>query len=532
VYEALNETENPTGETGCTGYTYDTNAGIGPITVPANRIQGTEIPIGGLVYDQIYAIVITGGPWFESDGGAAQYNMQISTNRGANFSDLFQHPARLCAQAGQDNTHIIYIRYVANTNWVLRADSVTFGDNDGSRTVHVYPATTDPTVFTQCLLGYRRVYGFMNEVNEKNENGEYITRTPAAGIPDLAPGRYGLDTTGQWFDGIDSQYDIELSSDNGATWYEPDGHPDVVCGQKMYGTRWMAVFDVDATQRWRIRVANPDNDWMDNGGALSYSIYYIRTTTTGPGNTTPPTIDLTFDPCSVNISAPIMLANPFPSFTPPEPITIDSLQTLGDAIGGWIDSVGNYIAGLGDGILALGGFMGAWENFNRQAITQFFSWCERHTESMISLPMVFQAVEPFATIYEFQTLARETESAVQGYANTGGQEVDTLKPQSALLPSGGQSSAIIDVLTTLPADSPYITGQVQIRDTSARVYTTTCNKSLTPAIGPRLGAGVCFQADMMKSLGISIWFQLLFEIALLLAFIFYIKHNWIDKIMQ
>jgi hypothetical protein len=528
----------------CTDYSYDPVADLlYSVNVLASKEAGEPMMTATLTYGNIYAIKITNGPWHEASGGADEWGMQIKSAGGNNWNDpantwydLMDWPYTLCPDVNGHDYTVFFKAEYGQGGINVRADSTTFSNNTGSRTASLYNVSHENGPV--CFFGKEKYQLFEEpHVNEKADMGNFIGHPNTQ--PGLAPGIvYGIETKNNWFDNGVQSDKLEVSSDGGASWYEIKDHPNVNCANYVMG-QTIAEFNVNIGEVWRIRVKDGDDNWFNNTGAEGYIIYEVddpnNPLTEPPG----PFPNVPAEPwlgqwagaaCDATISRP-QFDGIMPTFTSPAPMTSSDIFDLGNYLGEWVSAVVAYLGGWFTAFSNVGMIVSSYTEYASMSVQQYFAWCDRHTQAIVAMPGLFYTVEPFGSMKELAEVGDETQQAINGYGS-GGENVDMLKPQSVLMPSGGQTAQIINILTSLPASSPYNNGKISIRDTGARVYATDCNKSLTPAIGTKLGAGICFGADMMVTTGVSIWMQLIFELSILVMFVLYIFKTWILKIQQ
>jgi hypothetical protein len=64
---------------------------------------------------------------------------------------------------------------------------------------------------------------------------------------------------------------------------------------------------------------------------------------------------------------------------------------------------------------------------------------------------------------------------------------------------------------------------------SGEVITTECDNSMANALGDRLGSAVCFGFNVLESLGLRSWFQLFWDLVMIVSLAMYYQNRWISK---
>jgi len=381
--------------------------------------------------------------------------------------------------------------------WKLRADSDTYGDNEGIEIYRTYAVTAGDTLdpWTSCSDEYTATVPALNEhewIPPQDEEGvnlmPTLTYTPGAdpdgdgiitwGDPGLAAGHdYMVETRdGPWEDGESpsSKYTAQLSSDGGTTWYLFEAHPDVICyDEDQLGWYSKAIFHVDEGQVWKIRVADTETDvFTDNTGRLAYRLNLVNEfPIDGPGSLVHDYDPGAFDVCSQSLVRPEALA----------------LSEIG--------SVGNYI--------------GDWIHYVNRSFLSYMAWCPRHTELLLSAVNALKTKEPLATIEELGTIEKNVVADVASYDWEGGGFQDTS------IFSAGSGNIIEKIMPTAGESYEVWDGGDLIAfegDSSLPAYYYTCGSVFADYLPSRLRDGVCFASAYWKETGMSFWIQLIFDI--------------------
>jgi hypothetical protein len=167
-----------------------------------------------------------------------------------------------------------------------------------------------------------------------------------------------------------------------------------------------------------------------------------------------------------------------------------------------------------DSLLDLAG----WLMYGFDSFRLYIAWCPRHNAALQSIFSLFGQYEPFATISAFLTFYNTTKSELNSY-NWDNSEVT----DSYLGKNGNFTMAAADsMLSPRPSDNPWVSGTIVIRDTTKQVFSTSCNSALKPYIGAQMSDSYCFAGNMMRAVGVNIWFQVLVDIMAVVAALMYI----------
>jgi hypothetical protein len=537
------------GETGtnCSSFTYDPNEVYGGDYVYSALENGQDITM--LESDQYFAIEVLADAeaadppdyrksgWWENSSSEEEKDTLQITRSGTDWSTPETSPDVLCYYTLPSGNLIFFIKTSNGVleNWAMRADSESFTDNIGDETYKLYHASGEGiNPWVSCLQDYTAYLPPLNSfewIPVKQEEGNRLL--PMETSPEvidtngdgliwwenlwLMPDHiYEVDTlSGDWDDGEGSGHDgkaAQLSSDDGLTWYSFDTHPDVICFHQDANPEryWKAIFEVTDGQKWRVRVADDNGQFTDNGGSLAYELFLINEFPTctfdcegnPPGNGG----GEVFDVCIL-------------ALVKPAPLTLSEISNLGNYLGDWVQ----YI---------------------QRSILAYFAWCQRHTDIVKADIDQLKTKEPLGTVEEFGTIATNIEADIQSYdwdnGGTGGMSgapVDTsifdfgnedgVGPNSVdginamfeqyIMPSSGRKFDAWD-----GGDVVDLTQQTGLPESY-----TNCNSVFVDYLPSRLRTGVCFATAYWHETGASFWIQILLDIGSI-----FLMFNMIKRAMQ
>jgi hypothetical protein len=474
----------PDGNGVCSSYGYDLNTTTASISINANSSNGTPADPTQLLPDVYYMLLVDGGPWFEGLASPELYSIEISTNDGETWSPALIHPQVLCAEEN-GNEYRIFIKPGAGEVWRFRVMSNSFGDNLGGQHISIHPANPDGEIVGTCLEGASLYEMASYIVDAKREDGIIV--------PLVIGEVYAIEiSSGYWRDNAilgplsPQYYALDMSVDNGTTWELFHEHSRLDCFKwitrpLLLGS--MGRFKPDTGETIRFRVANSaaetDQNWANNGGGVTIKVYAVTDA----------------DDSEID--------------------EIPDLTGLGDAC---MD-----MAIRPTSVLDLAG----WVMYGFDTFRLYIAWCPRHNAALAAIFSLFGQYEPFATIEAFiqfyNTTKTElnsynwTNSAVQGSAIGTNNNLTLAAAESMLSPKG--------------AASPWVSGHITIRDTSTASFSTSCNSTLKPYIGNQMSDSYCFAGNMMRAVGVNVWFQLLVDIMAIVAVVIYIVFRIIKPAM-
>lgn len=164
------------------------------------------------------------------------------------------------------------------------------------------------------------------------------------------------------------------------------------------------------------------------------------------------------------------------------------------------------------------------------------AWCPWHASAVSDLQNSFNTVEPFATILEFVSLGGLIRDEVNSYSwnddqgGSGENEGLVTAPQNFIFMPEDSGGAGIDPGALTGSDSIWGTGEIDLNPDEYISFRTECDTELTESVGTRLALPMCFAFNVLDQLGLKMWFQLFWDILMLIALGMYLKKSWVDKL--
>lgn len=472
----LEVTAPPDGEGLCTQFGYELNTAVADISIPATAGNGVLANPAQMLPDNYYLLDVDGGPWYEGIASIEEYGIEISSDNGTTWYAPQLHPSVLCAEDPANTGYKIFIKPQAGELWKFRVASTSFADNIGSQHITVRPANPDGEIVGTCLAGAELFEIATYIVDAKRDDGIVI--------PLVVGEVYAIKIhEGYWRDNailgpLSAQYyNLDMSVDNGTTWEQLHEHSRIDCFQ--YVSRPLllggqARFQPDTGETIRLRVANDmpgtDGNWNNNGYGVTVKIYAVTNA----------------DDSNIG--------------------DVPVITGLGDAC--------MEMAIRPTSLLDLAG----WVMYGFDTFRLYIAWCPRHNAALQAIFSLFGQYEPFATMASFVTFYQTTKTELESY-NWSNSDVNN----SAIGSSDSQTMSAVDAMLGQPeSNSPWQGGFINIRDTSKSNFSTYCNSALKPYLGSQLADPYCFAGNMMKAVGVNIWFQVLVDIMAVIALLMYI----------
>lgn len=469
----------------CSQFGYELNTAVADISIPATAANGVLANPTQLLPDNYYLLDVDGGPWYEGISSPEEYGIEISSDNGVTWYAPQLHPSVLCAEDPANTGYKIFIKPQAGELWKFRVASTSFTDNIGNQHITVRPANPDGEIVGTCLADAELAEIATYIVDAKREDGIVI--------PLVIGEVYAIKIhEGYWRDNailgpLSAQYyNLDMSVDNATTWEQLHEHSRIDCFQ--YVSRplllgGMARFQPQTGETIRLRVANgnpgTDGDWSNNGYGVTVKIYAVTNA----------------DDSNIG--------------------DIPVITGLGDAC---MD-----MAIRPTSILDLAG----WVMYGFDSFRLYIAWCPRHNAAIQAIFSLFGQYEPFATMASFITFYNTTKAELDSY-NWTNSDVNN----SPIATSDAQTMGTADAMLSQPESSnPWQGGPVKIRDTSKGNFSTYCNSALKPYLGARLADPYCFAGNMMKSVGVNLWFQVMVDIMAVAALLIYIVFRIIKPAM-
>lgn len=526
-YDLYTIVDNREGEVpGTCGLSYDEEAPLGDINVPAEASGGVNVP--AMTQDGYYLLYFDGGPWYEA-AGQPEFDVQISDNAGVTWTSLGDYAGLVCDRALEDPTRLYYfIQGSAAKSYRVRVDSESFTDNTGSQHLVVFAAYSTENEWQSCLSG-------VTKYKLDDFDPIPVSYEPGVRMP-LEVGKTYIVALkgGPWVDGDDSSYDAEITSD-GTAWFSFRSHPSVTCAVvDTIGKQWV-MFTVDNGEMWNIR-ADDSGDGYDNNYTnvpFGYELW-----TTDPNDAVISPVDYMIEYCSMGCIRPAFPAAPeMPEF-------------IGGTVEDWWEWTKDSASWAMGYTGMLFSWMGSWIDYATCSIGTYFAFCPRHAEALLAILGLFENTEPVHSIRLLANVIKAIKQEVEAYAwlddgGGGDNPGESSVPESIIAAEnyelegigGEQMTANVPrnriaqfILPGLPADSPWNGGGITLRGESTA--STACNHEMQAAVGILLSRGVCFASNHLRSTGIAIWMQILFDLGCLAGLALYLGNVWIKPLTK
>jgi hypothetical protein len=250
------------------------------IIKPAEATGGGDMPA---IY-RWFALDVIGGPW-KGASGAFSYQADITSDQ-STWYNLASWPDAACV-VPLDNLgrYRIFFPGAKEVTYNFRVDATSYTGNSGTLGYSLYEASdtsiynpdpgNDPSVlepdlctdnFTTLdpITGLQADALWTGAVNSTNAAGVMMTGVTAGDLIEI------VTYLGPWYNGSDPTplYNLDISTDNGATWTPFLNYAGISCAQSADGNH-MGVFMVAQAGRvYRFRVSDPGEIFTDNTGGL------------------------------------------------------------------------------------------------------------------------------------------------------------------------------------------------------------------------------------------------------------------------
>lgn len=511
-------------ELACSGsYSYD-NTPIVSVTIDGDDDDGKYLafPTTGL-----YAIVTSAGPW--NDGSADRYDIAVSDDGGETWNPLLDFDALRCAEQVNTDYAVVYLNAQAGHYYRVRVnDESSFGDNSGSITVTGYEATMEYDPWTSCDSDYELsgVSVADNNIPANLPNGTRVSPTLS-----IAPGEiFAIQTAGgPWYDGAtttEERYDIQITYDNGSTWYDfgSADDPNLLCtlyvfqdkngnnmnknGESLYKRVYFTA-PANAIVRLRVNDDGPagyPSAWSDNREGMWFMLY--RGATDSNGNPTVIDPNVNNNTPGYNYSCSMSCSRPDAWY---KIITID----FGD-----LGEIGLPVPDIG-----------GWISYMICQVQYYFALCPSHIDAVVGLLDLMNQYEPFGTINEMRLLISSVVDEINSYTWTSPDE-----PVSVLAGDSGGGDGRHGWLPTLPKDSPWMGGPVEFNPNALDLgggegdyEWGACKNTLANMAGPYLSYGICAMFNITRVLGVLENIQYIWDLGMIVGLLFYINQRWLEK---
>ena len=520
----------------------------------------------------IYAIETTSGPW--SNNGTSSYEVAISTDNGASWTNLVAFPSALCAESSDGNHLLVFFMAQSGRVYKVRVydPGGNYSDNTGSIGVTLYGAvTTTINPWGSCSGNY-----ILSQIPVANNviptTGISIINGlvgPPVTISNIqAGGTYAIEiSNGAWFypplDPTTHYYASEISQDNGSNWgnFGPSlSWPTCVVQLNQSTIPAQSVYRVyftAGTGTYQMRTSAIDIDAAVTGN-LNYVLY-----STTPSATQSPynnTYAGTVIPPAWELACYESLLRPSGFFEDTNfQIPSISFGTLGSI------TFPNLVVPIPN--------IDQWISYLEASVRSLVSWCPEDTAALSAIPTALNQYEPFGTISDVVSIIHTIQGNVSAMQTSGG-DSQNFAPYSIIFGTGGgnnSGSSFQGILPVLGADSPWMGGQLkwgvdgssasggestssgpfsgqgqlsngvspivvlpqvqaaQSSTDNTQSYYDYCLGVIAPHIGQNTAVGECGALALAKTSPL-IWtlFQLLADAGAIFTLVIYIQKKWID----
>ena len=470
-----------------------------------NFQTGAEVATGGFLASQnyetlpdvidpqyLYSIELDYPGW--TDGGVTGQNT-ADLWTGANTPENFAtYSGALCVEADEDGFPRMFIKGVGE-NYYLRADGSP-GDNEASVNYTIREVTwIEEPKSGSCLHDYNPSLYVdyptpRDDIPAQWQGGVYLNKQG------LNYGSYKIITSGgPWKDFAmpvsEQRYDVEISFQNGAVNSWQDLSEAAECyvptldetGQMVGAQAFITILEGQSGMV-KLRANNEDGIWIDNTEAMDFRVEYN----------------------------PMSNPNPEDPYDDPTPYQsggcdLDCLRPTGVSVPAWLE-------------------------YFRCQLVKRMAFCDYHWAVITHMRQLFQQREPFGSIRELASAFGLVRQTVRGFAwveDGGGDPADVRvsQPENFIFaPEDGGGASI----PLVGDESPWGEGDINILGEGAE-FDTTCTNNMAAALGARLAGPICFGFNALDSLGIMSWFQLFWDLVMIISASMYYNNRWV-KPMQ
>lgn len=153
-----------------------------------------------------------------------------------------------------------------------------------------------------------------------------------------------------------------------------------------------------------------------------------------------------------------------------------------------------------------------WLDYEVCRVLYAFSWQPGHSATLVAIPAAANNYEPFASARRIGDGVNSVQTAV-ATAIIGN---DAFVSHSTLTPNPNMFKA--------PANSPwngapFTVPNMDPRKQTTSQFSTVCNHRMLTVIGSTMAPGFCFALNMIRDLGLLIWFQVLLDILAVMSLV-------------
>ena len=454
--------------------------------VGAEELNGGNLP-AVMSPGLLYGIRLTTPPW--TDDSVDQKVAEFKLYDDATWQNFEDYDGAFCSERDGNDWPLIWIKALDNTTYQIRADD-SIVDNDGYINYTIYEADwiVDP-IYPSCEGDYNQVnFGnfpvISNEIPAQWQNGQHWKDY------NLRQGVYQITTSGgPWTDlvliGEDIEaFDLEISISNGAinTWFDLATAADCYVPVGDYARAYITIPE-GYQNLVRLRVNNQDDLWIDNIGQMNFEVQYS---------------DQGTDPDD-----------------PWDPYGDDDR---------FFQSGGCYLICVRPGS-ALN--VPAWLEYFRCQLIRRLSFCPYHIDALEGMRELFYDREPFGSLQELGQsfgLVRQRVDSYQWSEDQGGDPPDVSYPENFIFASPDGGGANIPIVGD---DTIWGSGEIDLMGTEGVSFDLTCTNNLAATLGDRLSQPMCFAFNIIDALGLSSWFQLFWDLSMLIALSMYFNNRWL-----
>lgn len=487
VADLTSEPDTPEGS--CPNYTLDETVVDAGFSASLNQ---SYIPD---VIDPGHLIALELEPPAWTDDGVETKTADLRLDK-TSFEDLASWSGALCTEYDAEGYPRVYMMS-QDDQMIMRADD-TPDNNAGSVNYTIqYASWIEDPKSGSCEIDYNPLtfadYPPDNPVIKATKSDGVLVKDYK-----LRAGTYKIKIFGgPWkettLEGMDERYDVEISLHNGAenSWFDlsdaADCYVPIVNSEgEQIGARAYIEIAESKTHYVKLRVNNEDGLWIDNSGSMQFSMMY-----------------------DVNSADPDDPDNPYddPYEDPDQPF-----QQGGCDLQCVVPSSSLNVP--------------AWLEYFRCQLVRRLSFCNYHWAVIRHMRQLFVIREPFGSINEFAQAMGLVRQQVEGYAwaEGGGDAPRVDTPSNFIFATEGGGAGI----PLVGPNTPWGDGEINILGSGATV-STECTNNMADALGSRLARPICFGFNVLDSLGLRSWFQLFWDLVMIVSLATYFQNRWISK---